>query len=45
MAFDASIPDSIDPIGTFDVPSDGQTVDCFDGTAVRDYWKCNFKVS
>lgn len=34
MAFDASLPDSIDPIGTFGQPSDGQTVNCFDGTAV-----------
>lgn len=34
MAFDASKPDDAGPIGTFGVPSNGQTLNCTDGTNV-----------
>lgn len=35
MAFDASKPDDAGPIGTFDMPTDGQVLSCPDGVNVR----------
>lgn len=35
MAFDASNPDSTEPLGVFGIPSDGQQLDCPGGTQVN----------
>jgi hypothetical protein len=34
MAFDASKPDEAGPVGTFDMPTDGQILSCPDGVNV-----------
>ena len=34
MAFDASKPDEAGPVGTFDMPTDGQILSCPDGANV-----------
>lgn len=35
MAFDASKPDDAGPIGVFEMPSDGQLLNCPGGTNVK----------